>query len=173
MVLDVNCYWCVYVVHVICLLTVPMMICNVAYVVLCTYDVVCLLYIWCCKCISKHRCCYVNVEYLVLCTYGVVCVMHIRFYVNLVLCAWLYTWFCVHVVLCTCYTCGDVCTQCHVHFMHVVLCTTCIDHMSCMWWCVQLVLCTHCTGGAVYIWHCVHIVQVVFYTCDVVHALCR
>jgi len=52
-VLDVYYYCCVYVVHVVYLVILPMVICNVVYAVLCTYDVVCL------------------------CIYGVVYVLHI------------------------------------------------------------------------------------------------
>lgn len=47
-VLDVKCYCCVYVMHVVYSLILPMVMCNVLYVVFCTYDVVCVLYIWCC-----------------------------------------------------------------------------------------------------------------------------
>ena len=34
--------------HVVYSVTVPMVMCNVAYVVMCRYDVVRMLYIWCC-----------------------------------------------------------------------------------------------------------------------------
>ena len=53
--LDVQYYCCVYVVHVVYSVIVPMVMCNVVYVVLCTYDVVRLLYIW-------H---YVHIPYIV------------------------------------------------------------------------------------------------------------
>jgi len=53
MVLHVQCYYCVYVVHVVYSVIVPMVMCSGVYVVLCTYDVVCLLYIWCCVYITN------------------------------------------------------------------------------------------------------------------------
>jgi len=51
-VLDVQFYYCVYVVIVVYSVIVHMVMYNVVYVVLCAYDVVCPLYIWCCVYIS-------------------------------------------------------------------------------------------------------------------------
>jgi len=85
MVLDVQCYCCVYVVHVVYSVIVPMVMCNVVYVVLCTYDVVCKLHIWCC----------VYITYVVLGIDGVTYMLDMRC--------------CVHIVLCACCICDVVC----------------------------------------------------------------
>ena len=50
---------------------VPMVMCNVVYVLLCTYDVVCLLFI--------SRCVYIT--YIVLGVDGVVCILHMQCWV--------------------------------------------------------------------------------------------
>ena len=79
---------------------------DVAYAVLCTYGVVCMLYIWC----------YVHV---VLCACGVVYI--------------LYMGCCVQVVLCTCRECSVVYMWCCEHVLHAVLCTHCAGGYVYMW----------------------------------------
>ena len=104
-VLDVQCYFCVYVLHILYLVIVPM--------VLCSYFI----------CSVGYRWCYAHVGYAVLCTYHIVRMMDIRH-----LCAYgvvrMLDMQCnVHRVLCTCCKCSIVYIWCCVHVVHVVLCT--------------------------------------------------
>ena len=83
--MDVQCYCCLYVVHVEYSVIVPILLCNVAYAVLCTYYVVCMLYIWCC----------VYISYTVLGIDGAMYMLDM--------------WCCVHIVLCVFWICDVVC----------------------------------------------------------------
>ena len=85
-----------------------MVMCNVAYVLLYTYDVVFLLYIICC----------VYIAYAVL---GIDGAMH----THDMQC-------CVHIIPCTCWICGVMCIWCCAHVEYAVLCMYGAMYMSYM-----------------------------------------
>jgi len=159
-VMDLQWYCCVYVVHISYSVIVPM--------VLCAFRI----------CSDGYRWCYVYVGYAVLCTYCIARMMDMRHCVHMVLCTcWIcndvYTWCYVHVLYVLLCTYVVVRMLYKWYYVHMVLCACGVMYMSCMWYHVHMVLYTHCTSGVVYMWHCVCNVQVVPCTCDVMHMLCR
>ena len=68
-VLDTKCYYCVYVLHILYSVIVPM--------VLCAY----------CICSDGYRWWYVRVAYAVMCTYCTMHMMDMQCFVHIVLCA--------------------------------------------------------------------------------------